>query len=104
MKKPTKLEMIERLMELLGGYADFGAAINEKMMNEFLKSLSSDNGFKDYFRYRDLQILKTMANGLDDKQYWMNVGRRAELLYMVGKSTEILKREKAEEEKAKNKK
>lgn len=91
-------------MELLGGYVDYGTAINEEMMVEWLKSLSSDSGFKDYFRYRDLQILKTMANGVEGAAYWMNVGRRAELLYMVGKSTEILRKEAEEQKKLKAKK
>lgn len=90
-------------MKLSGGLALDQALINETEMNNWLEGLNATTGFKDYFRYRDLQILKTMANGLTQEQYWLNCGRRAELLYMLGKSSELIKKKVKEQEKAEKK-
>lgn len=71
--------------------------INEERMKEWLKSINSElSGFRDYFKMRDLTLLKSLGNGLTQKEYWMTVGRRMELLFLIGKSTELLKKEEKE--------
>ncbi len=66
--------------------------IDEKSMNEWLKNQNAEHGFRDYFKIRDLTILKTLGNGLTQKQYWINVGRRIELLFLLGKAAEKIKK------------
>ncbi len=87
-------------MRILGGYAIVHEKVDKVAMEEWLKGIQSEHGFRDYFKYRDMQILKTMANGLSEKEYMLNVGRRAELLYMLATSKQIMDKETKEEEKS----
>lgn len=67
--------------------------VDEDKMNEWLESVASESsGFRDYFKVRDITLLKSLGNGLTQKQYWIAVGRRMELLFLVGKASEQLKR------------
>ena len=93
-----RLFFIKLLMRLLNEYAIIYERINIEKMNEWLMGLHSEtNGFKEYFKYRDLQILKTMGNGLTQEQYWMNCGRRSELLHIIGLGADLLAKEKGTE-------
>ena len=72
--------------------------IDEERMSEWLKSIASESsGFRHYFKVRDLTLLKSLGNGLTQKQYWIMVGRRIELLFLLSKASEELK--KADKEK-----
>ena len=67
--------------------------IKEERMNDWLLSLQSENsGWKDYFKMRDLTILKNLGLGLEQKEYWLDVGKRLELLFLLAKSAESLKK------------
>ena len=67
--------------------------IDENRMNEWLESVAFESsGFRDYFKVRDITLLKSLGNGLTQKQYWIAVGRRMELLFLVGKASEQLKK------------
>lgn len=57
--------------------------INEKMINDWMVRQYSDQGFHEYFRKRDLQILKTIGTGLDEKDYRIYLGQRLELLLLL---------------------
>jgi hypothetical protein len=77
--------------------------IDDKKIHNWLSRQFADDGFRDYFRKRDLTLLKTMGVGVNREQYLILVGQRAENLYLLGKVDEankhVLKR-KAEQEKA----
>ena len=90
---------IRLLLRLLGYNAPIHERINQEAMQMWLKSLNVEAGFKDYFKYRDLQILKTIANGLSEKEYWLYCGMRSELLQLAGKAKEIMDKEEREEKK-----
>jgi hypothetical protein len=57
--------------------------INDKRINEWLVRQYSDMGFREYFRKRDLQLLKTMGVGLDQNSYKIWLGQRFELLRLL---------------------
>jgi len=42
------------------------------------------SGLKAYFKMRDYAVLKEMAQGLSQEAYWMMIGRRKELLHLMG--------------------
>lgn len=90
-----RLLLVRLLMTLLGGYsAQKYSDIDEDRRDEWLLSLIISPGFQAYFKYRDLQILKTMGSGVDQESYWRLVGQRAELLYLIGESKRIYERAK----------
>ncbi len=42
-----------------------------------------DRGAIDYFSLQELKVLKNMARGLEQQQYWMEVGKRQQLSLIV---------------------
>lgn len=70
-------------------------AVDLKRMNEWLITLtSSENGFKDYYTVRKRHISENIATGLEQKEYWMMVGRLQELKYLAAISEDTLKKDK----------
>lgn len=68
--------------------------INDKQIIEWLARQYSDMGFREYFKKRDLQLLKTMGVGLDQNSYKIWLGQRFELLRLlqkVGQASKMLK-------------
>jgi len=59
--------------------------INDKKIQDWLTRTYNDMGWREYFRKRDLTLLKTMAVGVNREQYLILVGQRAELLNLLGK-------------------
>jgi hypothetical protein len=88
--------MFDKLLYLLLGRVapKCYTKIDEEKRDAWLLSLVVSDGFQSYVKYRDLQILKTMANGVDTNNYWRLVGQRAELLYLIGESKRLYEREK----------
>ena len=68
--------------------------IDIEARDRWLMSLIISEGFQSYFKYRDLQILKTLGNGVSTEDYWMLVGQRKELLFLIGESKRVYEREK----------
>jgi ABC-type lipoprotein export system ATPase subunit len=62
-------------------------------------------GFREYFRKRDLTLLKTISLGVNREEYLILVGQRAELLNLLGKvdNADKIEIRKAEQLKAANK-
>lgn len=91
---------IKLLLRLLYGYAPKTfEGINEEVRDEWLISLVLSEGFKSYFKYRDLQILKSVANGVDQQTYWQLMGHRAELLFLAGESKRLFDKTEKESKK-----
>lgn len=75
--------------------------IDKEVINRWLLEQNATTGFRDYFRIRDITLLKTLGNPQTQKDYWMTIGRRIELLFLVGK---IEEQRKISESKKSNKK
>src|SRR3990167_1805143 len=54
--------------------------INKEAMVKWLYSSYKDPGLEAYFKIEDLRILKHLANGLENRDYWIYIGRRFQLL------------------------
>ena len=52
-------------------------------MKNFLFRCYGDRGAMDYFGLEELKILKNMARGLQQEQYWIEVGKRQQLSLIV---------------------
>ena len=55
-------------------------------VDEWLVHLHTDDGFKEYFKWRDYMLLKTLGQGQKHEEYLVAVGRRLELLFLLGKA------------------
>lgn len=58
----------------------------KKSRMEWLIHSHGSEGFRAYFVSRDYALLKTMGNGLENKEYWVAMGRRLELLHLLGEA------------------
>ena len=92
--------IIKLLMRLLLGYSPVYEGIDKVRMNQWLLTTQQQHGFRDYFKYRDLQILKSLGNPNTQEAYWMAMGRRMELLMIMSLGVEEVR----QEEKTKKKK
>lgn len=57
--------------------------IEDKRIGDWLNRQFTDRGYREYFRKRDLQLLKTIGLGLPREQYLITIGQRLELLRML---------------------
>ncbi len=86
-------KLIFRLLEDKAFYKNLDSAKIEMWLSE----QHGSPGFQEYFRRRNLQILKTIGLGMEGKDYWIMVGQRYELIRMADqmkKSFEKLEKEK----------
>ncbi len=58
---------------------------DQKRINSWLVRQYSDMGFREYFKKRDVQMLKTMGTGLGRSSYKIWLGQRFELLNLLQK-------------------
>lgn len=68
---------------------------------------SYDNkGWRSYFAYEDMKILKEMSFGKDERSYMTLVGRRLQLLYLFDEMRKAfeLRKSKAEKTRSQNEK
>ena len=75
------INLLFKLMDRKISYMD----IDDKKIQDWLARTHSDMGWREYFRKRDLTLLKTIAVGVNREQYLILVGQRAELLNLLGK-------------------
>ena len=57
--------------------------MNDKNIAQWLAAQHQDPRFRDYYRKRDLAILRTMGIGLSPKEYDRMLGHRLELNMML---------------------
>jgi len=68
--------------------------MKDDIIQEWLMSLSSEqSGYKGYYTIRKKTILDVMGIGVEQKEYWMNLGRLAELKQMNSLSIDLLKKQ-----------
>ena len=67
--------------------------LNDKIVQEWLMSLSDDkSGYKGYYTIRKKVILETLGVGMEQKEYWVNMGRLAELKHLNTLSNDLIKK------------
>jgi len=76
--------------------------IKDDVIQEWLVSLSSsDSGYKGYYTIRKKAILGVLGIGLEQKEYWTNLGRLAELKHLNNLSMDLIKKRDAKKNKKK---
>lgn len=80
------IRLLFKLLEL-PDYKD----INDKKIENFLFRMFTDLDFREYFRKRDLQLLKTIGHGLSRESYLLLVGQRTELMHMLSEINKTYK-------------
>jgi len=88
MFKLLLIKLLFRLLEL-PGYR----GINDKNISQWLAAQHQDPRFRDYYRKRDLSILRTMGIGLSDEKYWIMIGQRLELNILLNDMDRAYKNE-----------
>ena len=58
-----------------------------------------DKGWRSFFAYEDMKILKEMSFGKDPLQYHILIGRRLQLLYLFDEMKRAAQNKKSEQEK-----
>ena len=68
--------------------------IKNDVIQEWLMSLSSsDSGYRGYYTIRKRAILGLLSIGLEQKEYWTNLGRLAELKHLNQLSMDLIKKQ-----------
>jgi len=70
-----KAIIIKILFRLLDSN-DIYEGIDQDRIDSWLATQYKQRGFREYWRKRDIQILKEFGHGIEGKLYWMWVGRR----------------------------
>ena len=73
------IQLLIRLLESKITYRD----IDEERINNWLADTSQDMRFQQYFKKRDLTILKSLGIGLERDDYLVKIGQRLELLQLL---------------------
>jgi len=95
--------IIGLLLRLLDSSAKIDYKQIDKKAVEDWAFYSFDNkGFRSYFAYEDLKILKELSFGKDRDAYMILVGRRLQLLYIFDEMKRAFENKKSAEEKKKS--
>ena len=89
--------LIKILFRLLNYPKDFESARVEKI-DKWLSFQFGDIGFREYYKMRTIQILKTMGSGLNQENYHIYMGQRFELLKLLENISKAKKRSKKHQE------
>jgi len=73
--------------------------IDKKAVEGWAFRSFDDPGFRSYFGYEDLKILKEMSFAKDERNYMILVGRRLQLLYLFDEMKRAVENKKSAEEK-----
>lgn len=73
--------------------------IDKKAVEEWAFKSFDDKGWRSYFAYEDMRILKEMSFGKSPDQYFILVGRRLQLLYLFDEMKKSFENKKSAEEK-----
>lgn len=63
-----------------------GAFTDSEKIQSWLGNSYPDPGFQDYVFRRNMKILQDMGEGMEQKEYWIAMGKREELGYMLAES------------------
>lgn len=76
--------------------------LDKKALEDWAFQSFDNRGWRSYFAYEDLKILKEMSFGKDRDAYFILVGRRLQLLYLFDEMKKAFENKKSEEEKKKS--
>lgn len=65
--------------------------IDDKQVTAFLVNIFSSLQFREYFRKRDLQLLKRLGQGLTRDDYLITLGQRLEIMHLLDQSNKAYK-------------
>mgnify|MGYP001581455158 CR=1 FL=1 len=74
--------------------------IDKRAVEEWAWKSFYDRGFRSYFAYEDLKILKEMSFAKPERDYLILVGRRLQLLYLFDEMRKSFENKKSAAEKA----
>lgn len=93
--------IIGLLLRLLDGSVKIDyKQIDKKAVEEWAYRSFDDRGWRSYFAHEDLRILKELSFGKADRDYWILVGRRLQLLYLFDEMKKSVENKKSAIEKA----
>lgn len=85
-----RLFFIKLLFKILTRHRNWIVNVNEKAIKYFLQNIYKSQGFHDYIHLRDMNILQKLGEpSNNDKEYWINIGRRMELNYLLMQSRQV---------------
>lgn len=76
--------------------------IDRKAFEDWAFRSFDDRGWRSYFAYEDMKILKELSFGKDRDQYMVLIGRRLQLLYMFDEMKKSVHIKKSNDEKARS--
>ena len=76
--------------------------IDKKAVEDWAFRSFDDRGWRSYFAYEDLKILKELSFGKDRDAYMMLVGRRLQLMYLFDEMNKAFQNKKSAEDKRKS--
>jgi len=76
--------------------------IDKRAVEEWAFRSFDDRGWRSYFAYEDLRILKELSFGKSRDEYMVLVGRRLQLLYLFDEMKKAFENKKSAEEKKKS--
>lgn len=79
--KKLIIKLLFRLLKDKETYKD----INDAKIEKWLLAQHGSPGFLEYFRKRDLEILKAFGTLPEEKYYWILAGQRLELINLATK-------------------
>jgi hypothetical protein len=92
--------IIATLMRMLDGSfpVDY-KTIDKEALEKWAYRSFDDKGWRSYFGYEDLRILKELSFGKDVDTYHILIGRRLQLLYIYDEMRKAFENVKSREEK-----
>lgn len=95
-----KLFIVRLLMRLLDrSYAVDYTKIDKAAFEKWAYDSYDKTGWRSYFAYEDMKIMKEMTFGKPEREYMILVGRRLQLLYLFDEMRKAYELRKAEAEK-----
>lgn len=75
--------------------------IDRQAIEDWAYRSFDDVGWRSYFAYEDMKLLKSFGQGKIGEVYWINIGRRLQLLYIFDEMKKAVSNKKSREEKRK---
>lgn len=93
-----KKVIIRFLLRLLDVDIDY-KKIDKKALEEWAFRSFDDKGWRTYFAYEDMKLLKSFGQGQEGMIYWINIGRRLQLLMIFDEMRKAVEMKKSAESK-----
>lgn len=89
------------LLRLLDSSAaiDYKKIDNKQAFSDWAFRSFDDPGWRSYLAYESLKILKTLGIPQPDYKYWIQIGKREQLLLMADEMRKVVELRKSAEEK-----